>query len=112
MSAASGARADDAMSETTVTDKTKSTADAAREKLHQVSDTVRQQAGRASEVARERYDAAAQTLRQGYDRASKDLGKLGNDVNIYVRDNPARSVLAAAALGFCLGLLVRRGRRD
>jgi ElaB/YqjD/DUF883 family membrane-anchored ribosome-binding protein len=100
------------MSETTVTDKTKSTADAAREKLHQVSDTVRQQAGRASEVARERYDAAAQTLRQGYDRASKDLGKLGNDVNIYVRDNPARSVLAAAALGFCLGLLVRRGRRD
>jgi ElaB/YqjD/DUF883 family membrane-anchored ribosome-binding protein len=99
------------MSEVPVSDRPKSTVDTAKEKLHQVSDTVRQQAGRASEVARERYDAAAQTLRQGYDRASKDLTKLGNDVNIYVRDNPGRSVLAAAVLGFCIGLLVRRGRQ-
>jgi len=95
-----------------VQDKSKSTVDTAREKLQQVSDTVRQQASRASEVARERYDAASQTLRQGYDRAAKDLTKLGSDVNVYVRDNPGRSVLAAAVLGFCLGLLVRRGRRD
>lgn len=94
-----------------VTDKPKSTVDTAREKLQQVSETVRQQASRASEVARERYDAAAQTLREGYDKASKDLTKLGNDVNAYVRDNPGRSVLAAAAVGFCIGLLVRRGRR-
>jgi len=93
------------------TDKPKSTVDTAREKLQQVSDTVRQQAGRASEVARERYDAAAQTLRSGYDRASKDLTKLGGDVSAYVRDNPGRSVLAAAAVGFCIGLLVRGGRR-
>ena len=76
------------MSEVPVSDKLKSSVDAAREKLHQVSDTVRQQAGRASEVARERYDAAAQTLRQGYDRASKDLTKLGNDVNVYVQRQP------------------------
>jgi ElaB/YqjD/DUF883 family membrane-anchored ribosome-binding protein len=99
------------MSEVPVTDKPKSTVDAAREKLHQVSDSVRQQAGRAGEVARERYDAAAQTLRQGYDRASQDLTKLGNDVSAYVRENPGRSVLTAAAVGFCIGLLVRRGRR-
>ena len=95
-----------------VTEKAKTTVDNAREKLQQVSDNVRQQANRAGEVARERYDAAAQTLRQGYDRASKDLTKLGNDVTTYVRDNPGRSVLAAAAVGFCVGLLVRRGRRD
>jgi ElaB/YqjD/DUF883 family membrane-anchored ribosome-binding protein len=95
-----------------VTEKPKTTVDTAREKLQQVSDSVRQQAGRAGEVARERYDAAAQTLRQGYDRASKDLTKLGNDVTTYVRDNPGRSVAAAAAVGFCIGLLVRRGRRD
>ncbi|HVR30202.1 MAG TPA: hypothetical protein VMS86_11800 [Thermoanaerobaculia bacterium] len=85
--------------------------DSAREKLHDVSESVKQQAGRASEVARERYDAAAQTLRTGYDRASKDLDKLSQDVSTYVRDNPGRSVLAAAAAGFFLGLLVRRGRR-
>jgi ElaB/YqjD/DUF883 family membrane-anchored ribosome-binding protein len=99
------------MSEVPVTNKSKSTVDTAREKLQQVSESVRQQAGRAGEVARERYDAAAQSLRQGYDRAAKDLTKLGNDVGAYVRDNPGRSVLAAAALGFCIGLLVRRGRR-
>jgi len=99
------------MSEIPVQDKPKSTVDAAKEKFAQVSDSVRQQAGRAGEVARERYDAAAQTLRTGYDRASKDLTKLGDDVSTYVRDNPGRSVVAAAAVGFCIGLLVRRGRR-
>lgn len=99
------------MSEVPVFDKPKSSVDTAKEKLQQVSDTVRQQAGRATEVARERYDAAAQTLRHGYDRASKDLTKLGDDVSAYVRDNPGRSVVAAAAVGFCIGLLVRRGRQ-
>jgi ElaB/YqjD/DUF883 family membrane-anchored ribosome-binding protein len=99
------------MSEVPVSDKPRSTVDAAKEKLSQVSATVREQAGRAGEVARERYDAAAQTLRSGYDRASKDLGKLGDDVSAYVRDNPGRSVVAAAAVGFVIGLLVRRGRR-
>ena len=99
------------MTEFPVSDKPKSSVDTAKEKLQQVSDTVRQQAGRATEVARERYDAAAQTLRQGYDRASKDLTKLGDDVSAYVRDNPGRSVVAAAAVGFCIGLLIRRGRQ-
>jgi len=99
------------MSEIPVQDKPKSTVDTAKEKFAQVSDSVRQQAGRAGEVARERYDAAAQTLRTGYDRASKDLTKLGDDVSTYVRDNPGRSVVAAAAVGFCIGLLVRRGRQ-
>ena len=99
------------MSEIPVQDKPKTTVDTAKEKLSQVSANVRQQASRAGEVARERYDAAAQTLRTGYDKASKDLGKLGDDVSAYVRDNPGRSVVAAAAVGFCIGLLVRRGRR-
>jgi ElaB/YqjD/DUF883 family membrane-anchored ribosome-binding protein len=93
------------------TEKAKSAIDSAKEKLHDVSESVRQQASRASEVARERYDAAAHTLREGYGRASKDLDKLSKDVSAYVRDNPGRSVLAAAAAGFFIGLLVRRGRR-
>jgi ElaB/YqjD/DUF883 family membrane-anchored ribosome-binding protein len=92
-------------------DKTKSGLESARDKMREVSDSVKQQAGRAGEIARERYDAAAQTLRSGYDRASKDLDKLSKDVSAYVRDNPGRSVLAAAAAGFIIGLLVRRGRR-
>ena len=85
--------------------------DTAREKLHEVSETVKQQASRATDVARERYDSATQTLKDGYSRATQDLDKLSKDVSAYVRDNPGRSVLAAAAAGFFLGLLVRRGRR-
>lgn len=102
--------------------KGRTSLDTAREKLHEVSESVKQQAGRVgesvkqranrtSELARERYDVAAQSLREGYDRASKDLDKLSKDVSAYVRDNPGRSVLAAAAAGFFIGLLVRRGRR-
>jgi ElaB/YqjD/DUF883 family membrane-anchored ribosome-binding protein len=85
--------------------------DTAREKLHEVSETVKQQASRATDVARERYDSASQTLKDGYERATHDLDKLSKDVGAYVRVNPGRSVLAAAAAGFFLGLLVRRGRR-
>ena len=92
-------------------EKPKSSLDSARDKLHEVSESVKQQASRATDVARERYDVAAQTLREGYARATKDLDKLSKDVGAYVRDNPGRSVLAAAAVGFVLGLLVRRGRR-
>jgi ElaB/YqjD/DUF883 family membrane-anchored ribosome-binding protein len=92
-------------------ERPKSTLDAAREKLHGMTDSVREQAARASELARERYGTASQTLRDGYGRASADLDKLGKDVGAYVRDNPGRSVLAAAAAGFVLGLLVRRSRR-
>ena len=77
-----------------------------------MTESVREQATRASELARERYGTAAQTLRDGYGRATADLDKLSKDVGTYVRDNPGRSVIAAAAAGFLLGLLVRRGRRD
>lgn len=97
------------MSETL--EKTKASLDTAREKLHEVSEGVKQQASRATDLAKERYDVAAQSLREGYDRATKDLDKLSKDVGAYVRDNPGRSVLAAAAAGFFVGLLVRRGRR-
>lgn len=89
-----------------------STLDSARDKVREVSETVKQQASRAGELARERYDSAAHTLREGYGRASQDLDKLSKDVGAYVRDNPGRSVLAAAAAGFFIGLLVRRGRRN
>jgi ElaB/YqjD/DUF883 family membrane-anchored ribosome-binding protein len=88
-----------------------STLDTARDKVREVSESVRQQASRATDLAKERYDTAAQTLREGYDRATKDLDKLSKDVGAYVRDNPGRSVVAAAAAGFVIGLLVRRGRR-
>jgi len=37
---------------------------------------------------------------------------VSREVSLYVRDNPGKSVLIAAGVGFLLGLLTRRGSRD
>lgn len=42
----------------------------------------------------------------------KDVAELSTDVNEYVRDNPGKSILIAAAVGFALGLLLRPRRND
>jgi ElaB/YqjD/DUF883 family membrane-anchored ribosome-binding protein len=86
----------------------------AKEKLGEVSQAagkrlqeVKGQAGEATQVAREK---AAEGLKQGYDRVRKDFDDLSADVNVYVKDNPGRSVLIAAGVGFLLGMLIRRDR--
>lgn len=90
---------------------------AARDKFRQVSQDVKRGAERVTsevrrgaEVARERYDEAAENLRVGYERVRTQAGDLGGQVNTYVRENPGKSVLIAAAAGFLLGLVVRRSR--
>jgi ElaB/YqjD/DUF883 family membrane-anchored ribosome-binding protein len=92
-------------------EKTKATLETAKGKIQDASEVVKKEAGRAGEVAKEKYDVAATNLRDGYGKARKDLDKLGEDVNVYVRDNPGRSVLMAAAAGFFLGFLIRGERR-
>lgn len=62
---------------------------------------------RASHAAREGYDDASRNLREGYTRVRKDFDGLSRDVNEYVRDNPGKSVLMAAGVGFLVGLLFR-----
>ena len=86
----------------------------AKEKLSEVSQAAgkrlkeaKGQAGEVTQVAREK---AAEGLKQGYDRVRKDFDDLNADVNAYVRDNPGRSVLIAAGLGFVLGMMMRRDR--
>ena len=86
----------------------------AKEKLSEVSQVagkklqeVKAQAGDASQVAREK---AAEGLKHGYERVRKDFDDLSSDVNAYVRDNPGRSVLIAAGIGFVLGMALRRDR--
>jgi ElaB/YqjD/DUF883 family membrane-anchored ribosome-binding protein len=87
---------------------------AAREKLSGVSSAagkklqeVKEHAGETTQAVRER---AAEGLKQGYARVRKDLDDLSSDVNAYVKDNPGRSVLIAVAVGFVLGMLIRRDR--
>jgi ElaB/YqjD/DUF883 family membrane-anchored ribosome-binding protein len=73
---------------------------------------IRRGVERASQAAREGYDDASRNVRQGYQRVSKDLEGLTKDVNEYVRDNPGKSVLMAAGVGFLLGLLFRLGDEE
>ena len=68
---------------------------------------VKVQAGEKTQVAREE---TAEGLKQGYERVRKDMDDLSSDVNAYVRDNPGRSVLMAAGIGFVLGILLRPRR--
>ena len=95
----------------------------AREKFSEVADSlgkgagsasskVKEKAGQVSTAAREGYSVAAERARQGYDKARKDLDHLTQDVNEYVRDNPGKSVLIAAGVGFLIGLIFRGRSHD
>ena len=83
-----------------------------KEKAGEASAKVKEKAGQVSTAAREGYDVAAERAKQGYDKARKDLDHLTSDVNEYVRDNPGKSVLIAAGVGFLIGLIFRGRGRD
>ena len=89
-----------------------SAADGVDARVHRVAGDVRQRAERASEMAREKYRVAADAAREGYVKVKTDIKRVSNDVNDYVRENPGKSLLMAAGVGFVIGLLVRRGNRD
>ncbi len=97
--------------------------DNARDKFEEVVDEldgryrkaaseVKRSAERMGEVAREKYQVAAQGAREGYVKVRKDLDRVGADVSEYVRENPGKSLLMAAGVGFVIGLLLRRPGRD
>lgn len=73
------------------------------------SEEIRKGYERATTVAREGYDDASKNLRKGYKRVRKDFDSLSSDMNDYVQDNPGKSILLAAGVGFLFGLLVRGG---
>jgi ElaB/YqjD/DUF883 family membrane-anchored ribosome-binding protein len=59
---------------------------------------------RLSDRARDQVEGVKET----YTRASKNLARLNQDLNEYVSDNPRRSVLIAAGVGFLVGWIVLR----
>jgi ElaB/YqjD/DUF883 family membrane-anchored ribosome-binding protein len=89
----------------------KSRLEDAKERVLKASRTVREEAENASEYAKERYGTASESIREGYDKARRDMDGLREDVTVYVRDNPGRSVLIAGAIGFFIGFLIRSDRR-
>lgn len=81
--------------------------DGMQDRFREASEDVRHGAERASDEIRRGYERASQAAREGYVRVEKDLQGLTRDVNAYVRDNPGKSVVLAAAAGFLLGFLMR-----
>jgi ElaB/YqjD/DUF883 family membrane-anchored ribosome-binding protein len=73
---------------------------------------LRRRAERLGDAAKQKYDVAVEGLRSGYTRARKDAQQLSTDVNDYVRENPGKSILIAAGVGFVIGLLARGRRRE
>jgi ElaB/YqjD/DUF883 family membrane-anchored ribosome-binding protein len=67
---------------------------------------------RSAEAARERAQETAETVREGYVKVRSQAGELSEQVSSYVRENPGKSVLMAAGVGFLLGLLFRGNRGD
>jgi ElaB/YqjD/DUF883 family membrane-anchored ribosome-binding protein len=93
--------------------------DDVQDRYRKVSKDVRRSAERASreirrsaDAARETYRDTAKKVQKGYRRASSDVQRLGRDVGEYVSENPGKSVLIAAGVGFLIGLIVRRRDED
>ena len=73
---------------------------------------IRRHASRLGDATRDKYDAAVEGAKRGYQKARKSAEELTDDVNAYVRENPGKSILIAAGVGFALGMLLRGRRRD
>jgi ElaB/YqjD/DUF883 family membrane-anchored ribosome-binding protein len=90
-----------------------------QDRYKKVSEDVRRGAERASteirrgaERARETYGEVAQNAGQSFERVRSEAGNLSREVSLFVRDNPGKSVLIAAGVGFLLGLIARRRGDD
>ena len=97
----------------------KKVSDDVQDRYKKVSEDVRRGAERASteirrgaERARETYGEVAENTERSYQRVRSEAGNLSREVSLYVRDNPGKSVLIAAGVGFLLGLLARRRGDD
>lgn len=72
---------------------------------------ARESAEKVGAATRERYESTVENVRQSYDKVQTNVEHITDDVNEYVRENPGRSVLIAAGVGFLIGMLLRGGRR-
>ncbi len=93
--------------------------DELQDRYKRVSDDVRRGAERASteirrgaERARESYGEVAENAERSFRRVRSEAGNLSREVSLFVRDNPGKSVLIAAGVGFLLGLVARRRGDD
>lgn len=83
----------------------------AKRDVQQTAEKAERELHRGADRARQRYGEAEERLRQSYHVAQDRAGEWNTDFNDYVRESPGKAILAAAGLGFLIGLAFRRGRR-
>lgn len=84
-------------------------AERASAEIRRGTETAKEKYEDVAETAREKYRDVADNARRSYGRVRSEAGNVSREVSLFVRDNPGKSVLIAAGVGFLLGLLVRRG---
>ena len=95
-----------------ISDDVRRGAERASAEIRRGRETAREKYEDVAETARDKYRDVAETARRSYTRVSSEAGNVSREVSLYVRDNPGKSVLLAAGVGFLLGLLIRRGGDD
>jgi ElaB/YqjD/DUF883 family membrane-anchored ribosome-binding protein len=95
-----------------ISDDVRRGAERASAEIRRGKETAREKYEDVAETARDKYRDVADTARRSYTRVSSEAGNVSREVSLYVRDNPGKSVLLAAGVGFLLGLLIRRGGDD
>lgn len=75
---------------------------------HRAVDTGAEYGQRAEENLREQGDRAARQWHDGQERVSAKGRELNNDLLIYLRDNPYKSLGIAVGVGYLLGAIWRK----
>ncbi len=95
-----------------VSDEVRRGAERASKQIRREAERASKEIRRGAERARDTYNDVADNARRRYGKLREDAGGVSRDVGFYVRDNPGKSLLIAAGVGFLLGLVVRGRNSD
>lgn len=85
----------------------------AMEGAREASDTAAREAARIGELARDWWNRNAQVAMNAASTVKEEAAHLGENTQRYVRDEPVKSILVAAAAGALItGLILMAARRD
>lgn len=92
-------------------------ADTRSARFNRAKEAVGEKYAQASQVVGEKYTQASQAVRNKYAAVREkvddiDFAGATDKVRAYVRENPGKALLISVGVGFALGLLLRRSRRD
>jgi ElaB/YqjD/DUF883 family membrane-anchored ribosome-binding protein len=92
-------------------------ADTRSARFNRAKEAVGEKYAQASQVVGEKYTQASQAVRNKYTAVREkvddiDFAGATDKVRAYVRENPGKALLISVGIGFAIGMLLRRSRRD